>query len=668
MAGRLDRRAAPARRMLSPPGFIERYFERSMPLRSAVFPQEQREVTGWLRLAVAAACIALTLITLYFAFTVTIGQIETRSLHLVFALPLTLLLYPATRWSPRARPSVLDVLLALGAVAAFTWSFRRADDWLDRFVGYDPIPTADVIFGVIALVTIFEATRRIVGPTIVVLNLFFITYALTGAQWPGIMRHGGMSIPAFIETMYMDAEGIFNFITGLMATFIFTFLLFGVVLRISGGDRIFNDFAAAIAGHRRGGPAKVAVVSSAMMGMLSGSSISNVSTTGAMTIPMMKRMGFKSHQAAAVEVVSSVGGGLMPPLMGTGIFIMATLANVPLLDILLYSLAPAMLYFAAIYVYTDIKAAKHGFVGMPREQLPRLGDVILQGGHIFIPIAALVALLALQYTPYFASAACVVLTMAVSCLRVSTRMTLTKLIVALEAGARVALTIAALIVSAAVIYAVMVHTGLLNKVTSIVISYSGGYSAVAIVLIGLLSYIVGMGLPVTASYVIIAALGAGALQEMGIGVLAAHLIIFWFAQDSTITPPICMTAFVGARIAEAPPMRTGWECMKIAKALYIIPFMFAYSSLLDPSIIEIAYDFVLALVMFALLAAAIDGYWRWPLGPVSRCGLIASSALLFAATIDGWRASGYWAAAAIVCLGLTLLVSLRDRRARLQPA
>jgi TRAP transporter 4TM/12TM fusion protein len=357
----------------------------------------------------------------------------------------------------------------------------------------------------------------------------------------------------------------------------------------------------------------------------------------------------------------------MPPLMGTGIFIMASLANVPLLDILYYSLAPAILYFAALYFYTDIKAAKHGFVGLPRDQLPRLGQVLLHGGHIFIPIVALIALLVLQYTPYFASAACVVLTILVSYLRASTRMTPTKLAVALEAGTRIALSIAALIVSAAVIYAVMVHTGLLNKVTSIVVSYSGGYSAVAIVLIGLLSYVVGMGLPVTASYVIIAALGAGALQEMGIAVLAAHLIIFWFAQDSTITPPICMTAFVGARIAGAPPMRTGWECMKIAKALYIIPFMFAYSSFLDPSAVEIAYDFVLALLMFALLASAIDGYWRWPLGLFSRFGLLVSSGLLFAATFGSWRDSGYWAAAAVAGLALTLLLSLSDRRASLQP-
>jgi len=446
-----------------------------------------------------------------------------------------------------------------------------------------------------------------------------------------------------------------------MATFIFTFLLFGVVLRISGGDRIFTDFAASIAGHRRGGPAKVAVVSSSLMGMLSGSSISNVSTTGTMTIPMMKEMGFKNYQAAAVEVVSSVGGGLMPPLMGTGIFIMVSLANVPLVEILIYSIAPAILYFAAIYFYTDIKAAKHNLVGLPKDRLPRLKIVLMEGGHIFIPIVVLVVLLILQYTPYFASAACVVLTFLVSFLRASTRMTLDKVLVALEGGTRVALTLAALIVSAAIIYAVMVHTGLLNKVTSIVVSFSGGYPAVAILLIGLLSYFVGMGLPVTASYVIVAALGAGALQEMGISVLAAHLIIFWFAQDSTITPPICMTAFVGARIAEAPPMRTGWECMKIAKALYIIPFMFAFSSLLDPSPTEVIYDFALALLMFFLLPVAIDGYWRWSLGAMSRILLVVTGILLFSATVGPMAQSGFWLAGAVLVLGSALLVSLRDR-------
>lgn len=627
------------------------FYQAAQSLRVNVFPPEQRQLTGATRLLVSVLCIAITLATLYFAFTITPGEVRMRGMHLMFMVPLTMLLYPALKSRVTSGPTILDWILATGAAAAFGWAIYRADDWLDRFVGYDPIPTTDLIFGAIALITIFEATRRTVGATIVVLNLIFISYALTGPYWPGILEHGGLSLPDFIETMYMDAEGMFNFITGIMATFIFTFLLFGVFLRISGGDRVFTDLASSVAGHRRGGPAKVAVVSSALMGMLSGSSISNVSTTGTMTIPMMKRLGFRNYEAAAIEVVSSVGGGLMPPLMGTGVFIMASLADVPLVTILIYSIAPALLYFAAIYFYADTIAAKRGMQGLPRNELPRLLNVIVQGGHVFIPVIILIALLVMSFTPFFASAACVLLTILITFIRRNSRLSLSQLLTALEAGARVAATISALLASAALIYAVTVHTGLLNKVTSIILTYSGGSSVLAIILIALLSYVVGMGLPVTASYVIIAALGAGALQDMGISVLAAHLIIFWFAQDSTITPPICMTAFVGARIADAPPMRTGWECVKIAKALYIIPFMFAFSSLLSPDWYEVAFDFAIGMVMFALIPIATVGFYHWALSMRTRVALLVTAGLLFYATIGD-------ASVGVVWLGVGLLGSL----------
>ena len=337
-------------------------------LRSRIFPPEQRPVDGAFAVFVTLACVTLSLITLYFAFIVTIGEVRTRSLHLFFTVLLALLLYPA--W--RSARSWFDWALAALAAASFAWAFYRADAWLDRFVGYDDVSTVDFIFGIIALVTIFEATRRTVGVTIVVLNLLFIGYALTGPHWPGVLEHGGWASRELVEMLYLDAEGIFNFVTGIMATYLFTFLLFGVFLRATGGDTVFIDMAAAVAGHRRGGAAKVAVVSSAFMGMLSGSSISNVSTTGTMTIPMMKRLGFRDYEAAAVETVASVGGGLMPPLMGTGVFIMASLTNIPLIDILLYSIAPGILYFTALYFYADIRASQRGVAIVPKEELPNL--------------------------------------------------------------------------------------------------------------------------------------------------------------------------------------------------------------------------------------------------------------------------------------------------------
>jgi TRAP transporter 4TM/12TM fusion protein len=602
-----------------------------------LFPPEQRKFTGPLAWFVTIAATSLTLITLYFAFTATIGEIATRSLHLFFTIPLTFLLYPALKSFRGSRPSLLDCILALTAAVAFGWAFLSQDRYLNRYVGFDEVPLTDIILGILALIVIFEATRRTVGGVIVGLNLIFILYAVTGPYWPGLFEHRGVPLPELIETLYMDTTGIFNFVTGIMATFLFVFLLFGTLLRATGGDAVFTNLALSIAGHKRGGPAKVAVISSALMGMLSGSSISNVATTGTMTIPLMKRTGYKPHEAAAIEVVASVGGGLTPPLMGAGAFVMASLTGEPLAKILLYSIAPAILYYFSIYVFTDIKAAQRNLKGLDRSVLPSLSETLFQGWHIIAAISSLIALLMMDFTPFFSAGACVVATFVMALSRKSTRIGLRKIITTLEAGARVALSISALLASAAIIYGVVVQTGLLIKITSILLNFSDGSVLIAVVLIGLISYVVGMGMPVTASYVIIAALGAPFLQDLGLSVLAAHLIIFWFAQDSTITPPICMTAFVGARIAGSDPMQTGWECVKLGKALYVIPLVFAFGSLLDPNIVEIIFDVFCLFISFWAMQVALTGYWSRPLGLATRLAFAAIACCAFYATVGGYQ-------------------------------
>lgn len=623
----------------------------TVEFEARLFPPEQRVLGGWLKPVVTAACAALTLITLYFAFTPTIGEIASRALYLLFAVPLSLLLYPAFRRSNRRAPSWLDWMLALAGVAAFGWALFSQDRWLDRYVGFDEIPPYDIMLGVIALVVTFEATRRTVGGVIVSLNLLFILYAVTGPYWPGLFQHRGVPLGELIETLYMDTAGLFNFITGIMATFLFAFLLFGVLLRATGGDVIFTNFALSVAGHRRGGPAKVAVISSALMGMLSGSSISNVATTGAMTIPLMKKTGYKPKEAAAIEVVASVGGALTPPLMGAGAFVMANLTGVPLVTILFYSIAPAILYYLSIYIFTDTIAAKRDLRGLPKSELPKFMNVLFDGWHIVASISVLIVLLLMDYTPFFAAGACVVGTFFVALLRAATRIGPRKIIATLEAGARVALGISALLASAAIIYGVVVQTGLLTKITSILLTFSGGSTVVAIVLIGLISYVVGMGMPVTASYVIIAALGAPFLQDLGLSVLAAHLIIFWFAQDSTITPPICMTAMVGARIADAPPMKTGWLCVKIGKALYIIPFIFAFGHLLDPSPLVIAFGTLAVGLSLVALQLALTGYWHSPLDALDRLVLlVACGCGLTAAIVDNLVQGAIWIVASAILL------------------
>ena len=605
------------------------------------------------------ASVGLTVFTLYMGFHITLGPIVTRAAHLMVVIPLAVLLYPARKRLPHGGPSPVDYFLAAAASAAFAWAIVSAERFEARFAYFDPVEPLDLVFGVLALVTVFEATRRTVGSSIVVLNLVFIVYALTGPYWPGVLQHKGTSFPFLIEHLYMLSDGLFNFITGIMATFLFTFLAFGAFLRVSGADRFFTDFAFAVAGNRRGGPAKVAIISSALMGMLSGSTVSNVATTGTMTIPMMIRMGFKPHEAGAIESTASLGGALMPPLMGAGVFIMAAFTGVPLVTILGYSILPAVLYFASIYFHVESKARKEGIKPIPLDQLPRVAEVAKTQGHVVLPILVLISLLLMDYTPFFASSASVLTIIAVSMLRQSTRLTPPKLLAALEATTRVAVTVSSLSASAAVIYGVITATGLLVKVTSILLSAADGSVFIAIVLIAAMSYILGMGLPVTASYVLIAALGAPALADMGLPILAAHLIIFWFSQDSTITPPICMTAFVAASIAEASPMRTGWECVRMAKALYIVPFMFAFSGLLSDSPTEIFFDFAVLFCALALLPLALEGYWTRPLHLLERAILSLVSAGFLKSALGPAEAGWPWAVVMSIVAGATLVRSAR---------
>ena len=308
---------------------------------------------------------------------------------------------------------------------------------------------------------------------------------------------------------------------------------------------------------------------------------------------------------------------------------------------------------------------KKGLKGMPRDTLPVVKDVLRQGGHIFIPIVVLIYLLIVDFTPFLASSACVVVIFVVGWLRATTRLTPRKLLLALEASTRVAMTISGLSAAAAIIYGVITITGLLVKVTSIILTLTGGSMFLAIVFIALMSYVLGMGLPISASYILIAVLGAPALGELGLPILAAHLVIFWFSQDSTITPPICMTAFVGARIADAPPMKTGWQCVLMAKALYVMPFMFVYGSLLSESLSEVLFDFMVLFCVFALMPAVFEGFSRNALNWAERA-LFAASATGFLVAALGPMAVGWpWGVGASILWVVGFLLA-RQRSAFFQ--
>lgn len=619
-------------------------------LAERMYPSIQRRpsgLTGWI---VTIASCSLTLVTFYMGWFGQFGPIETRAGHLAVIIPLAFLLYPAFIKRQTKEPTFIDRALAVAAFIVFAWAVYFESDWQWRMAYVDSVGTTDFLFGIIAILLVLEATRRTVGITIVILTALFVAYALSGPYWPGLFEHSGTSIERLVEQSYLLSEGLFNVITGIAATFLFTFLAFGVFLQAAGGDRFFMNLAMAISGRRKGGPAKVSVLASSMMGMLSGSTVSNVVTTGSITIPLMKRMGFRPHEAGGIEAASSLGGALTPPLMGAGVFLMAQFTGVPLITVMAYSIAPAIIYFASIYAYVHIRASKRGLEGIPAHDLPNLKEVIARSWHLSLPLILLVILLVFQYTPFFASTVATLSLIAISQFRKSSRLSIRQIIMGLEGTARVAIVISTLSAAAALIFGVITITGLVVKVSSIILAFSNGYLILAMILIALMSYVVGMGLPITASYIIVATLGASALGDLGVSILAAHLIIYWLSQDATITPPICMTAFVSAGIARADPMRTGFQAVLLGKALYIVPLGFAFANLLSPDVFEVLTSAGLLLIVVCLIPIVVEGYWLRAVGIFGRSVMSVIVAISFwGATqpIDIALASGVMALLAI---------------------
>ena len=586
----------------------------SVEEREVVEFSPRKDLRGTLALIASIIGVFVSLFIFYGAFRGTFPLRIQRGTFLLLMIPLAYLHYPLHKKYRLHRMPWWDFLFAIIAAACFAWVLVDNERMVTRFKYADPVLPLDLLFGTLAIVSILEATRRTLGWILVVTTGVFIVYSFVGPYIPGILAHAGTSYSMFIAHVYLSEEGMFNIMTGIASTFLFTFVAFGTFLRWSGVDKYYMDLCLAIAGKSRGGPAKVAVISSALMGTITGSTMSNVATTGALTIPMMKDTGFEPHEAAAIETASSTGGAIAPPIMGAGVFIMAEITGIPLITILMYSVVPAILYFASIYAFVEIKARKHGLKGLPEHQLPNLMSVLMKCIHLFIPLVVLVVLLIKGFTPFLASASCCVLTILMSMVRSDTRMGPIKILQALDDSARNMITITAVSACAALIMGVITLTGLLMKVTSIIIAASHGIVILALFFLAAVSYVIGMGLPVTLSYILVSTLGAPALSELGVSLLAAHLAIFWYSQDSTITPPVCMTAFVAAQIAKAKSyMRVGFSTVKIAKALYIIPLLFVYTPLLSDNPFLVLKVLVEGLLLFSVLAILFEGFFLRPL-------------------------------------------------------
>jgi TRAP transporter 4TM/12TM fusion protein len=604
------------------------------PAASGKYPELMR-LAAWV---VTVLAIGLSLYQLYTAGIAALTALVQRSIHLGAILSLTFLLKPPFPGARKDRLNgwvLLDACLVVAAVYCTYYIctnllaiFERQGDWL----------TSDRVVSIIGTLLVLEACRRVIGLIMTGICLTAILYAYFGPYMPELIIHKGYSIERISTTLWLTTEGIFGLPIGVAATFVYVFVLFGAFLEFTGGGNFFIDLAYALTGRFSGGPAKTSVVASGFMGSVSGSAVGNVVATGSFTIPMMKKVGYRPHVAGAIEAAASTGGQLMPPIMGAGAFLMAEFTNTSYLTIIKVALVPAIMYYVTVLFFVHYEAKKYGLEGQPRENLPRVLSVVREGLHFIIPVAILIYVLVMNYSPMMAGFVAVMSTMAASLLANAVRWAVSssrlpagnpervsagrfaldeiKLIAgALEKGAINAIMVSIACAAAGIIVGMVTLTGMGLKFSSLVLELSFGIKALAILLIGAASLVLGMGLPVTASYIVLATLAGPALLDMGVPMMVSHMIVFWYSQDANVTPPVSLASFAGAGVAGANPMQTAFTSWKLAKGLYIIPIVMAYRPLLgmgkDYSLFhwQVGYTMLVTTLGLVAFASCLERYF-----------------------------------------------------------
>ena len=613
-------------------------------------------------LAISVVAVALSLFQMYGAGIEPLGLFYQRSIHLAFVMFLAFLMFPV--FGSNRKRGVLGWVIDLGFLAgAFITGFYLSF-YLDEIFNRAGFWTStDLIIGIIATVTVLEASRRAVGLGMTVIGIIAIVYALSGprgalpwlGEWlPGILSHRGADVDRLVGQLYLGQEGIYGLPMGVAATYIFMFVLFGAFLEVTGAGKFFIDMAYAATGRKAGGPAKAAVLASAGMGSISGSAIANVVTTGAFTIPLMKKLGYRPAQAGGIEAAASTGGQITPPLMGAGAFLISEYTQVPYLEIVMVSIFPAILYLGTVYLFVHIVALKNGMRGMPVEELPDWKQVLKEGWQFILPLGVLIYLLVLNISPMRVGFWAIISVLAVAALRyviwffyvapqngekashdrlkVALANGVRITIAALELGAKNAVAVSMACAVAGIIVGVVGLTGLGLKFSSMMIAFSGGHIVLALVLVLIASLILGMGLPVTASYIVLIVLVGPALSnEFGIPLLIAHLVVFWYSQDSNVTPPIALAGFAGAAIAGASPLETSMQAWKFAKGLYLIPAFMVF----NPEIITggplplVLWTGFTAILSLADFAAALEGFMFAKIDLVSRILIVPATIGIF---------------------------------------
>ncbi|MBM4325840.1 MAG: TRAP transporter permease [Deltaproteobacteria bacterium] len=570
--------------------------------------------------------------SLFHIWVLTIHPIDPwyfRTLHVVLGGILLFAVVPAARNLGKDQPHLVDYLCMLMLVAPAVYIFSVFDEWIYR-VGV--VPTNwDFFFSVLFVAGVWEMTRRTAGLPLAILTIVFILYGHFGNYLPGLLYHRGYSWERMFTYLF-SLDGILSLPIQASAHYIFLFVLFGAFVEASGAGKFFVDFARCIAGRARGGPAKVSIVSSALIGTASGSSVANVVVDGVFNIPLMKASGFRGTIAGAIEAMNSSGGQIVPPVMGAGAFLMAEILHMPYSDVCLAAVIPALLYYNSAYWMIDFYSAQSGLRGMTREEMPVFRKIMLEKGYLLIPlIALLVCLMVLMWSPYRAAMVGIITLILASWVRRETRMGFRAILKTLSDGARGAIEIIATCAAAGIIVGVLTQTGLGQKFAMIIFSYSQGNLLVALIFTAAVAVVLGMGMPTTAAYAIAASVLAPALtREFGIVPIAAHLFVFYFACLSALTPPVALAAFAAAAIANAKPWNVGWQSMRFAIAGFIVPFMFIYgpAMVLQGTTFEITMVVITGLLGTMSLAAAVQGWLLTHVPVVQRIVLFAAALTL----------------------------------------
>lgn len=612
-----------------------------------------RNIKGKVGLLVTAIAIAMSVFHL---ITAVVPMVSTkhRALHLLFALVLVFLLYPGRKKSNKEKPTVFDYFFAIVAAIATGYLVVMFDSIAIRGMS---ATTLDLVMGFITMVVVLEAARRSIGIELPLLSLAFLGYAYFGPYLPGGLAHRGYNLETLIKHMYIGSEGIFGIALGTSATYIFLFILFGAFLNGSGLSSFFTNLAMAIAGHRAGGPAKVSILASGTLGMINGSAVANVASTGNFTIPLMKRVGYSSRQAAGIEATASTGGQFTPPILGTAAFIMAEFLGIPYIQVVIAAIIPALLYYISIWVMVHYEAVKAGLLGIPKDQLPDLKKIFKERAHLLIPIFILLFMLLAGYTPTYSAFFSIIATFIVSYLRKSTRMSLKTLLKTLEAGAKGAITVAVATAVVGFVIGVVSLTGIGLKLANVILFFSNEKLFLTLVLTMIAAIVLGMGLPTAACYIVGATVAAPALVELGVEPIVAHFFVLYFACISAITPPVALASYAAAGLAGESPSKVAWTGVKFGIAGFIVPFIFVYSPdllLQTEKNIGVIYALLTAIVGVFALGTAVVGHLFVRLAIIERLLLFVSALTLMYSGIK----------TDIIGFSLLLLVLLSQSRRR----